>query len=201
MAIDKHNIKSNFRTEENLPEEFSWDNMEQGIYEKMNSKKTRRPTGINFFSILALVLVIIASAAIYCLNDENKNSTDLNNTAPIDQKESIVSEYNNTENAYAESKNRNESIIKTESKKIEKSFALNNENGTTEITISKEIKTKRSFVENKSTNSNIEKNTNHNKENEVKNHEFVNSSNAPIVNSKAELINKQALNEIEMLIN
>ena len=65
MAIDKHNIKNKFRSEDNLPEEFSWENMEKGIYDKMNTKKSRRPMGIIIFSAIALSFIIIAGAILY----------------------------------------------------------------------------------------------------------------------------------------
>ena len=71
MAIDRQNIKDRFRSEENLSEEFSWENMEQGIQEKLNSKKKRRPQGILYLSTIALVMAIIATGAVYYFNEEN----------------------------------------------------------------------------------------------------------------------------------
>jgi hypothetical protein len=57
MAIDRQNIKDKFRKEGDMPESFSWDNMHQGIVEKMNLRSTKKKNPL--FLILGIGIVFL----------------------------------------------------------------------------------------------------------------------------------------------
>lgn len=195
MAIDRHKLNSKFRSEENLPEEFSWENINQGIYEKMNSNKSRRPAGIVFISAIALALLIMGGGVFIYLY--NKNHSELNTIAHNANKKSNGSEYKKSDVIQPVAENINNEAIKTESIKVEKTFSVNNENGTTELTITKEIKTKRTYGDNKLANS-INKNSSNTSNKKLdKNDKIESSTNAQSFVNEVNLIKEKSAPDSE----
>lgn len=176
MAIDKNNINSKFRSEENLPEEFSWQNMEQGIYEKMNAKKSRRPIGTLLFSTIALAIFIVVGGVYIYVYKENNTSTELKTVVHNANKEEIVSNTKKNNAVNPEVENINDVNTKTESKTVERTFVLSNDISKTEVTIANEIKIKKTFAENKSTKSGNDKTATADGNKVIQNNKIVNSS-------------------------
>lgn len=173
MAIDKHNIKNKFRSEENLPEEFSWDNMEKGIYDKMNTKKSRRPMGIIIFSAIALSLIIIAGAILY-LNSGDKFNKEPKSIVDNSADESIISEGKPSFEVKPEVEKLNKSPLKAESKRAEKPFVIKKEYGKAELSALEKTKPTENFDENKTINNTS---ANVDRGNKIKHNELVNPSN------------------------
>ncbi len=78
MATNKQNIKDKFRQEEQLPESFSWENMEAGIQEKMNTSVVNTSPSSSKSKYLLLLLLLVSGAASYVFighfADRSKNS-------------------------------------------------------------------------------------------------------------------------------
>lgn len=78
MAINKHNIKNKFRQPQTLPDEFSWDNMKDGINEKMTKAAPIAPkTSFGLYSFYFVVAALFLGGLAYWLTtlDNVKQAT------------------------------------------------------------------------------------------------------------------------------
>jgi hypothetical protein len=76
MAIDRQNIKDKFRKEGDMPESFSWDNMQQGIVEKMNLGSTKKKNPL--FIILGIgILFLFSFGIIYTILNQSVEKTNV----------------------------------------------------------------------------------------------------------------------------
>lgn len=173
MAIDRQNIKAKFRSEEELPSDFSWENMEQGIHEKMNSKKSGKTTGFIYLAAIALALLIISAGIFYALNCKNEFAQ---NSKKIAIKAEIKShEDKHTDNRIPLNPINQENATLSESKMItvEKTNSTITENGTNELIATYEAKTKSKYTDSRLIKNNtIRSNGNLKANNVIKNKEL-----------------------------